>query len=208
MTDLDTHADATPVVDPAPVNDDSAAPVADAANATDPANDSDAADPVAEAVKKATNKANREAQNLRKRLKELEDAEQERKDAALSETELLKKQLAEAADTATKAREAAQAAALRAAVAVEAGKLNIVDADAALALLNRDGIEHSDDGTVTGVTEALTALAEAKPYLIESKPVNPRLDANNGGRSDAAELTPQQQTAQLLRGRRGPSIWG
>lgn len=206
MTDPITPADDAPVADNAPVNLDDAAPVADDADNTTPPADDPTPESVAEAVKKATSKANREAQNLRKRLKEFEDAEQARNDAALSDTERLQKQLAEATDKASKAQESAQAAALRAAVAVEAGKLNIVDPDAALALMDRSGIEHTDNGAVTGVTTALEALALAKPYLVAT-PGNPRLDANNGGRGNTPALTPQQQTQNLWARPTSQSIW-
>ena len=206
MTQTDTPADDAPVADAAPVTTDVDAPVADNDTDTDPTNtDDDAPDTVAEAVKKATSKANREAQNLRKRLKELEDEKQARKDAELSDTERLQKQLDEAQQTAQKATEQAQVAALRAAVAVEAGKLNIVDPDAALALMDRSEVEHTDDG-VTGVTDALTALIANKPYLV-AKPGNPRLDPTNGGRGAAPDLTPQQQTQNLWARPASTSIW-
>ena len=203
MTEPHTPADDAPVADAAPVTPDAPAPVAaDDDDTTTPAGDTEA-----DAIRKATSKANREAQNLRKRLKEFEDAEQARKDAALSETERLQKQLADATAIATKAQEAAQAASLRAAIAVEAGKLNIVDADAALALIDTTGIEHSDDGTVNGVTDALTALIAAKPYLV-AKPGTPQLDPSNGGRQQPPALTPQQQTEQLYVGRSNASaLW-
>lgn len=209
MTTPNTPVDeSTPVVDPTPDVDPSTAPVADADTHTDPTPDTDAApdDAVAEAVKKATSKANREAQNLRKRLKELEDAEQARKDAELSETERLQNQLAEASANATRATEAAQRAAIRAAVAIEASKLNIIDPDAAIALMDSTGIEHAEDGTVTGVDKALAKLVNDKPYLVAT-PGNPRLDANNGGRKGSPDLTPQQQTQNLWARPASASIW-
>ena len=44
--------------------------------------------------------------------------------------------------------------------------LKIVDAEAALALMDKSQIKVNDKGDVTGVKEALEALAKAKPYLV------------------------------------------
>jgi Phage minor structural protein GP20 len=59
-----------------------------------------------------------------------------------------------------------QTASLRAAVAVESIKLKIVDADAALALMDKAGISFGDDGSITGVEDALKKLIESKKYLV------------------------------------------
>jgi hypothetical protein len=59
-----------------------------------------------------------------------------------------------------------QTAILRASVAVEATKLKIVDADAALALMDKSGIQYADDNTVSGVEDALKKLIETKTYLV------------------------------------------
>ena len=45
-------------------------------------------------------------------------------------------------------------------------ELKIVDADAALALMDKSKIKVNDKGDVTGVKEALDALAKSKPYLV------------------------------------------
>lgn len=45
-------------------------------------------------------------------------------------------------------------------------QLNLVDIDAAFALMDKSNIKVDENGTVTGVQEALNALVEAKPYLI------------------------------------------
>lgn len=66
---------------------------------------------------------------------------------------------------------------LAAAVIGAAAKKNIVDPDAALALLDRSTLTLDDAGTPTNVDEALTQLLEAKPYLA----------ATNGGRRGNAD---------------------
>lgn len=45
------------------------------------------------------------------------------------------------------------------------GQLGLIDADAAFALMDKSGISVGDDGSVTGVREALGELIKAKPYL-------------------------------------------
>ena len=50
--------------------------------------------------------------------------------------------------------------------AVGAG-LNIIDIDAAFALMDKSGVKIGDDGTVSGVQEALEALTQAKPWLVK-----------------------------------------
>lgn len=50
-------------------------------------------------------------------------------------------------------------------IQAEASKLGVVDPDAVLALIDKSSIELAEDGTVEGVSEALSALLESKPYL-------------------------------------------
>lgn len=71
-------------------------------------------------------------------------------------------------DARAKAREAEQRANERlilAEVKALAAEMGLVDADAALALMDRSKIAVKDDGTVEGAKEALEALVAAKPWL-------------------------------------------
>ena len=47
-------------------------------------------------------------------------------------------------------------------------ELNIIDIDAAFALMDKSGVKVGEDGSVTGVKEALEALTAAKPYLVKA----------------------------------------
>lgn len=47
----------------------------------------------------------------------------------------------------------------------EAAKLGVVDLDAVTKLIDRTNIKVNEDGTVTGVEDAVKGLIEAKPYL-------------------------------------------
>jgi hypothetical protein len=82
------------------------------------------------------------------------------------------------------------------AILTEAAKAGITDLDAAKKLINRGEIKIADDGTVSGVAEAITALAKEKPYLVGSKPqpnvgsgTNPNnIQPGNGGRFKMSQL--------------------
>lgn len=58
---------------------------------------------------------------------------------------------------------------------------NIVDAEAALALLPRDKVTVGDDGQVTGHEDAVKALIEAKPYLVGDTPAATPSGPRDGG---------------------------
>lgn len=160
-----------------------------------------------EAARKASQDANREAAALRKRTKELEEAEQARKDAELSETERLQKERDDAVANATKATSDAQAALLRAEVAVLSTSMNIVDPDAALALMDQSTVDWTEAGKPTGVKEALEALIGEKAYLV-AKPGTPTLQATNSQRSDGEKtVSDAERLATLRGGLGGGQIW-
>lgn len=76
------------------------------------------------------------------------------------------KQVQEAKVAAQAATEKANQRLIRAEVKVLAKDLGIVDPEAAFALADLSKVQVAEDGTVSGVREALEALAKAKPYLI------------------------------------------
>ena len=84
---------------------------------------------------------------------------------ASQKTELQKAQdrAAELEKQATDAVARAKEASLRSAVVAEAARKNVIDPDAAVALLDRSALEFDDDGTPKGVAEAMEALLTAKP---------------------------------------------
>lgn len=94
--------------------------------------------------------------------------------AKLAELESANKtELEKERERAEKAEREAQAAtqrakdiALRSAIVSEAAKKNVVDPDAAVALLDKSSLEFDDDGTPKNIAEAMDALLEAKPYLV------------------------------------------
>lgn len=123
---------------------------------------------VLERERKDRQEANKEAEGLRKRLKALEAAEDERKKAAMTEQEKIAAELAD-----LKAKQAAwdadrKALVTKQAVLTEATSLNFHSPDVAYKLLDSTAIEYADDGTPTNLKPLLTALATSQPYLVRS----------------------------------------
>ena len=113
-----------------------------------------------ERVKAALKTANSESASRRKRLEELEAAEAERTAAQLSEVEKAKKLAADAEVKAQAAEERLRTAMVRNAVVVAASKLNFHDPEDAFRLADLGDAQVGDDGKVTGVEDALKALAK------------------------------------------------
>lgn len=93
------------------------------------------------------------------RLDELEQQQMGELEKANKRSADLEQQLAEA----TAARKDSL---LRAAVVSEAAKRNVIDPDAALALVDRSLLEFGDDGAPTNIADAMDQLLKAKPYLV------------------------------------------
>jgi len=93
--------------------------------------------------------------------------ENEKKKAEMTEVERLKTEKAEAETRANTALENANNILLKAEVISGCSSLNIIDADAALALIDRSGIE-IDGSNVKGVKQALKDLIEGKPWLVKN----------------------------------------
>lgn len=83
------------------------------------------------------------------------------------------KQLAEAQAKAQEAEKRANERLVRAEVISLATDMGLVDADAALALMDRTDVTVKDDGTVSGAKEALEALVAAKPWLKKAEAKQP-----------------------------------
>lgn len=158
-----------------------------------------------EAAKAASRKANAEAQAMRKRMKELEDAEQARKDADLSELEKAQKAAAEAAERATTAEARARAATLQAAITAEATRVGI-NPELALKLAAND-VTFDDAGNPDNTAAVLDALATAHPNLVQQTRV-PTQSPTNPGRTDAPPMSDVERLAAERKARsQSPQPW-
>lgn len=116
-------------------------------------------------------KVTAESIERKKRLKELEALEEQdkkRKEAEMSEADKAKAKLAEA----EAARQAAEAALkterIYGAIDREASALKFHNLSDARAMIDMAKVAVDDKGAVTGVKDALAALAKDKPYLIDN----------------------------------------
>lgn len=112
--------------------------------------------------------------DLKTKLSEFEQAEEERKKAQMTETERLTAELAEAQKKASEAEEARQIAlsSINQRLIESEFKAQARDANipaerlaAALKLADLSGATVGEDGAISGVDVALAALKEAHPYL-------------------------------------------
>ena len=134
-------------------------------------------------LKSALQKEREAAKNLpavNKELEALRAAEIKRKEALMTETELLKKRAEEAEASKSELERSFNSTRLKYAVIQAATKLNFEDPEDAFTMTRSaiEKLEIAEDGTVEGASEKLKELAEAKPYLIK-KPVDK--NKQNGG---------------------------
>lgn len=120
------------------------------------------------------------------KLDELEQANKSELEKAQARIIELEKK---AADADTRAQEHL----LRAKVIAEAAKKDVVDPDAAFALLDRSTLEIGNDGAPTNIAEAMEQLLEARPYLVAPSGGTTRGSADQGAR------TAPQRAGQLTR---------
>jgi hypothetical protein len=111
-------------------------------------------------------KTRREAQGLRRRIREYEESEKARKEAELTESEKAEHRIKEL-EKALESRDArVRESALRSEVVTAAQRLGIVDPDAAFRLLDTDGLDYDEDKAHwDGVDDALRSLAQERPWL-------------------------------------------
>lgn len=110
--------------------------------------------------------AKREAQGLRGRIAALEKAEQQRKDAALSDLEKAQQRITELESEKAESLVREQARTLRLATEAAARKLGFWDPDVAYGLVDRNAVEFDDDGNPRNVERLLADIAKAKPRLV------------------------------------------
>jgi hypothetical protein len=108
------------------------------------------------------------AKDLDKRVADYERRERDAAEAQLSESERLSTQLKRAEAELVMERQQSRDAINRYEVQAHAARLNIVDPDAAVKLLDWGQLEYDDDGRPSDVEAALKSLIEAKPYLVRS----------------------------------------
>jgi hypothetical protein len=138
-------------------------------------------------------------------LKVLQDAEDVRKAAALTEVEraALAKKVAE--DKALELQEQLKDERLKSAILAAASKANFEDPQDAYTLIDRTALEIDANGKVTGVDDALKVLAKAKPYLLTQEG-GPRYNLNSGDHGRSPQGAGLEELKKKKRGRYGSGI--
>lgn len=106
-----------------------------------------------------------EAADYRKKLRELEAQVKSEADAKLTDAEKLNKRLADLERQQADAQRERQERTTRYEVMLAAGKVGIVDPEAAYRLLDLKVLEFDDEGNPQNVEAALGDLLKAKPFL-------------------------------------------
>src|SRR5699024_2873497 len=153
-----------------------------------------------------------------KRLKELEEAEEERKKAAMSEQERLQaekeeaeKAAQEAAEKAEKALEQANERIINTEIRAIARELNANDVDVVLQLLDKSDIEISDDGDIKGVKEAVEGLKESKAFLFKQAiGADASAGSNPAKNPSLDEITAKEKELEEIKAKavNDRSLWG
>lgn len=142
--------------------------------------------------------------DIKAKIVEFEKAEEERKKAAMTEKERLEAEKAEALkkaeeaealrnETLTKANQRLVNAEFRSMARTAEFNVRSDALDDALKLADLSAARVDDEGSVTGVKEALEALIKAKPYLVEPKK-QPRQIGEGSNHDDKGS----QKTAEQL----------
>jgi hypothetical protein len=138
----------------------------------------------------------------RSRFREMEAAQKDRDEAELTEAERREKRMQELEAELAERNEVTRRLALESAVAVRANALGIVDAEVAVAMLDRDAIDYDADGRPDSesLDNALRRLLKTKPYLkmqqSAGSPANP-------AKSEPIGETDAQRRARLFGGSSG-----
>lgn len=147
-----------------------------------------------ERTRKALAKANREAAERRKKLEAYEAEEQKRREAEMSELEKAQEAARAAEAEKQAALQRASEMVLRSSIITEAAALNFADPNDAYVLLDKSDLI-VEEGKVEGLSDALKALAESKPYMIRADKNPPKLGAANpgGGANPAGETDAERR---------------
>ena len=145
-------------------------------------------------------KLTKENSSLRKRLREVEAALKQREEAEMSEQEKQAHRLAELQDRYSAAEQRLRESALHLSVSSAANRLNIVDPDAAVKLVDTSTLEYDEESNKwDGIDDALAALVEERPWLVkpaaptptpkETSPANPARRRARLTRESLAKMT-------------------
>ena len=130
----------------------------------------------AAAIQAELKRARNDAAKYRTELRKFQEADEERKRAAMSETDKLKADLEAMRAQAAAAQASSRQAQIRSSIVSAASKVGFMDTEDVVRELARGELELDGD-TVKGVDELVADLAARKPYWVkrpgQSSPTNP-----------------------------------
>ena len=118
------------------------------------------------------------------------------KEAQLTETERLQKQLADAQEQMTLAQRTAEETLIKSEIVSIAARLNFHDPEQVYRLVERELLEVKE-GKVAGAEDAVKSLAEKSPYLIKQQQGQSLADFNPSGDTGQVRETDDQRRARL-----------
>jgi len=130
-----------------------------------------------------------------KKADELEKQQQEAERKAAEEQGKFQDLYKTAEERATKAEAALKQTRIENAATLAAAKLGVIDPAAAIKLMDQSSITVSDDGTISGVEDAVKALQQSSPYLFKTPAQGSVGDGNTNpgnGNNAATEFTYSQ----------------
>lgn len=145
-----------------------------------------------EETNKTLKRTNAESAGRRKELERIEAEKREGEKSKLSEAERTAQEKEELTKENTTLKTKLKGQAIAFEVARHAGKLGFYDPDDAAKLVDLSKVEYDEEsGTVTGVEDAVKALAAKKPHLladdkkVDAKDIDARKSGKGGGKTDA-----------------------
>lgn len=138
-------------------------------------------------LKAALKKANNESAGRRKKIEAFEKQENERKQAEMTELEQANAALETAQAKVADAEGALNTERIKRAVDLVAMGMNFHSPSNAYALADRSEIAVDEGGKVTGVEDALKALAKQQPHLINTEKA-PNLDGDKRSDSEGESI--------------------
>lgn len=134
-----------------------------------------------ERMRLALKAANKESADRRKKIEAYEAADADRQTAAMTELDKANARAEAAEAKSAQADERARQTLIRAAFVSEAAKAGAAYPEDVHRLADLSGVDVEEDGTVTGVAEAVKALVDSGRIPMSGKTPAPNLDGGAGG---------------------------
>lgn len=149
------------------------------------------------------------ADDLKSSLKKLADIEREsltEQERLLADLNTAQTELEKAKESESKSTKFARRATINAEIARYAAN-RFQSVDAVLKLINRDNLDVGDDGSVTGVEEALGEVEANYPFTLQKEGVSVTSPANPSGGKDTPERTDEQRKAEYFGMGQADDFW-